>query len=414
MIVYLKDEIPDAELAVLMDKVRQYFGEPTYVDRKQAWQELSDQIGDPDLLSGVEDNPLPASIRVRLKPELLGFAAMEQAAQQVLEFPEVEDVRYGAEYVRRLDRFSGGVRLATWAVGAVVALAMALVLFNTLRLTVMARRHQVEVMLRLGASDRFIATPYVYEAMMHMTLAAVVSLLLVFALQAGGRLPPRRGHVPAVDDVAGVHRWCARRGLGGLRRGALEDPEEHRLVRPSRPARARPSRRPRPRRAGRGVAAGAARRAVGAGQSRGREAPELEMLRRQAQEKRAQAGALKGQETRALGELKRTEKELSGTRRRLRSLRFRSERLDQQLELTRANLQRSAATLQQQRARLAKRLRRMYMEGPARELEFLISTRSFAGLMMRWDFLQMLAEQDRLLWRACAPRRSASRRTSCG
>lgn len=183
MIVYLKDEVSDTELDVLMDKVRQYFGEPTYVDRKQAWKELSDQIGDPDLLSGVEDNPLPASIRVRLKPELLGFAAMEQAAQQVLEFPEVEDVRYGAEYVRRLDRFSNGVRSATWAVGAVVALAIALVLFNTLRLTVVARRQQVEVMLRLGASDRFIATPFVFEALLHMTVAAVVALLLVFALQ---------------------------------------------------------------------------------------------------------------------------------------------------------------------------------------------------------------------------------------
>ena len=183
MIVYVKDEVSDVQLAVLMDKVKQYFGEPTYVDRKQAWQELSDQIGDPELLSGVEDNPLPASIRVRLKPELLGFSAMEQAANQVLEFPEVEDVRYGAEYVRRLDRFSMGIRTATWAVGAMVAIAIALVLFNTLRLTVLARRHQVEVMLRLGASDRFIAMPYVFEAMMHMTMAAVVSLLLVFALQ---------------------------------------------------------------------------------------------------------------------------------------------------------------------------------------------------------------------------------------
>jgi septal ring factor EnvC (AmiA/AmiB activator) len=165
----------------------------------------------------------------------------------------------------------------------------------------------------------------------------------------------------------------------------------------SRPARAR-------HRAGRGLAALAAALllALPAGlwaqdSLEAAKRQELELLRQQAQEKRAQAGALKGQETRALGELKRTEKELSGTRRRLRSLRFRSERLDQQLELTRANLQRSAATLQQQRARLAKRLRRMYMEGPARELEFLISTRSFAGLMMRWDFLQMLAEQDRLL-----------------
>ncbi len=124
---------------------------------------------------------------------------------------------------------------------------------------------------------------------------------------------------------------------------------------------------------------------------------ELEMLTRQAREKRAQAGALKGQETRAMGALRRTERELTGTRRRLRNLRTRSQRLDQQLELTRANLQRSVASLQSQRSRLARRLRRIYMVGPAREMEFLISTRSFAGLMMRWDFLQMVAEQDRLL-----------------
>jgi len=124
---------------------------------------------------------------------------------------------------------------------------------------------------------------------------------------------------------------------------------------------------------------------------------ELEQLRRQAQEKRAQAGALRGQETRALGALKRTEKELSSTRRRLRGLRQRQSRLDQQLEVTRVNLQRSIESLETQRARLARRLRRMYMMGPARELEFLISTNSFAGLMMRWDFLQMVAEQDRML-----------------
>jgi cell division transport system permease protein len=185
MIVYLKDEVSDAQLAELMDKVRQYFGEPTYVTREQAWQDLSQQIGDPDLLSGIEDNPLPASLRVRLKPELLNFAAMEQAAKQVLEFPEVEDVRYGADYVRRLDEFSAGVTTGAWAAGALVGLAIVLVLYNTLRLTVVARRQQVEIMLRLGASDRFIATPYVLEAIIHTVMAAAVALLLVFALQQG-------------------------------------------------------------------------------------------------------------------------------------------------------------------------------------------------------------------------------------
>ena len=124
---------------------------------------------------------------------------------------------------------------------------------------------------------------------------------------------------------------------------------------------------------------------------------ELDAIRRQAQEKRAQAGALKGQETRALGELKRTERQLSSTRKRLRNLRSRGQRLDQQLEMTRANLQRSVESLRSQRQRLTRRMRRMYMIGPARELEFMVSTRSFAGLMMRWDFLQMVAEQDRML-----------------
>ena len=124
---------------------------------------------------------------------------------------------------------------------------------------------------------------------------------------------------------------------------------------------------------------------------------ELEALSQQAKEKRAQAGALKGQETRALGELKRTERELTATRKRLKTLGARRARIDDQLELTRANLERSVATLTSKRQQLAHRLRHIYMEGPARDLEFLVSTKSFAGLMMRWDFLQMVAEQDRLL-----------------
>lgn len=183
MVVYLKDDVSDNDLAALQERIKQLYGEPTYVSRKQAWAEFSEQIGDPDLLSGVEDNPLPASLRVRLKPELLSFAAMEQAAQQVLQFPEVEDVRYGAEYVRRLDDFSAGMRLATLVVGALVVLAIVLVLYNTLRLTVLARRQQVEIMLRLGASDRFIATPYVFEALIQTAMAAVAALLLTFVLQ---------------------------------------------------------------------------------------------------------------------------------------------------------------------------------------------------------------------------------------
>jgi septal ring factor EnvC (AmiA/AmiB activator) len=124
---------------------------------------------------------------------------------------------------------------------------------------------------------------------------------------------------------------------------------------------------------------------------------ELEDIKRQANEKRQAAAALKPRESRALGELRRTERELTLTRRRLSKLQSRQNTLGVQLEVTRANLERSVMSLNAQRARLRRRLRLMYEFGPAREIEYVLSTQSFAQLMTRWDFLTMIAEQDRLL-----------------
>ncbi len=124
---------------------------------------------------------------------------------------------------------------------------------------------------------------------------------------------------------------------------------------------------------------------------------ELDAIQRQAREKREAATRLRGQERTALTRLQRTEKQLTSTRKRLRNLHQHEQRLDQQLEVTQASLRRSIATLDQQRRLLARRLRALYKYGAGRELEFLLSTRSFAQLLARWDYVVMVAEQDRLL-----------------
>ena len=124
---------------------------------------------------------------------------------------------------------------------------------------------------------------------------------------------------------------------------------------------------------------------------------ELEGIRREAAENRAAAKRLKGQESTALVQLRRTERELNVTRKRLRTLQQRQRSLDQRLDVTRADLERSASMFRQQRLKLAQRLRNMYKFGAMRELEFLLSPRSFAQLLARWDFIVMVAEQDRLL-----------------
>lgn len=124
---------------------------------------------------------------------------------------------------------------------------------------------------------------------------------------------------------------------------------------------------------------------------------ELDRIQQQARQHRQTASRLRGQEQKALVQLRRTERELNGARKRLQTLNRQRGSLDHQLEVTRANLDRSISSLSQQRSRLALRLRSLYKYGAGRELEFLLSTQSFAQLLARWDFLVMVAEQDRVL-----------------
>lgn len=183
MVVYLKDDIGDSGVQALQAKITELYGTSTYVSREQAWEEFSQQVGDAELLRAVDTNPLPASLRVKLRPELQNFVSMDASAKQIGGMPGVEAVRFGGEWVRRLDAVDAGARNAALAVGILVALAIVFVIHNTMRLTVLARRQQVEIMMRLGASDRFISAPFLVEALLQTFVASVAALALVFGLQ---------------------------------------------------------------------------------------------------------------------------------------------------------------------------------------------------------------------------------------
>lgn len=183
MVVYLHDDIDEQDRDALIDRLGELYGRTTFVSKDEAWEELQGQVGSAELLEAVGRNPLPASVRIKLRAELLNAPAMEEAAGQIAEFPEVEDVRYGGEWVRRLDELSLGLRRGAWVVGVTVAIAILFVMYNTIRLTVLARRSQVQIMSRLGASDGFIAMPFVIEAVLQATLSAALALGVVFAFQ---------------------------------------------------------------------------------------------------------------------------------------------------------------------------------------------------------------------------------------
>ena len=185
LIVYLKDTAARAEVDSLTARMDAMYGRTTYMSKQEAWDEFARELGSDDLLKAVGENPLPASIRLKLRPEFLNFAAMERIADALAGEPTVEEVRFGGEWVRRLDQFAASLTTINLAVGLAVALGVLLVIANTIRLTVVARRELLRIMALVGAGPGFLNAPLLIEGVLVAVIAAILALGLLAATWSG-------------------------------------------------------------------------------------------------------------------------------------------------------------------------------------------------------------------------------------
>jgi cell division transport system permease protein len=134
-----------------------------------------------DAYRDLQVNPLPASIEVRLKEGYRDATNVERVAQRLRGFGFVEDVRFGRDWVRKLDH----LRNITGLVGLVIGLAFAavavVIIGVTIRLTLLQRAREISVMRLVGATNWFIRGPFLLEGALKGTLGGLLSLLLCYA-----------------------------------------------------------------------------------------------------------------------------------------------------------------------------------------------------------------------------------------
>jgi cell division transport system permease protein len=134
-----------------------------------------------DAYRDLKANPLPASIEVRMKQGFRESASVERVAERVRGFSFVDDVRYGRDWVQRLDQ----LRNVTGLVGLVIGLAFAgvavVIIGVTIRLTILQRAREISIMRLVGATNWFIRGPFLLEGALKGLLGGFLSLLLCFA-----------------------------------------------------------------------------------------------------------------------------------------------------------------------------------------------------------------------------------------
>jgi cell division transport system permease protein len=134
-----------------------------------------------DAYRDLQVNPLPASIEVRMKEGYRDAATVERVADRLRGFGFVDDVRFGKDWVRKLDH----LRNITGLVGLVIGLAFAaiavVIIGVTIRLTLLQRAREIAIMRLVGATNWFIRGPFLLEGALKGALGGVLSLGLCFA-----------------------------------------------------------------------------------------------------------------------------------------------------------------------------------------------------------------------------------------
>jgi cell division transport system permease protein len=133
-----------------------------------------------DVMEELERNPLPASIEMKLKPGFRDADHVSLVAERMRGFGFVDDVRFGRDWVEKLDRLRGLAAAVGIVVGAAFAVVAIIIIGTTIRMAVLQRSREIAIMRLVGATDGFIRRPFLLQGAIKGLLGGIVAIGLSF------------------------------------------------------------------------------------------------------------------------------------------------------------------------------------------------------------------------------------------
>lgn len=183
--VFLKDGASQADVTALRKRIEQNpdVRSVEYISKNEAQQSLNDELK--KAAEVLDSNPLPASYRVTPRdPADVGQIAASlksttASGKTSNVSPAIDEVKNREDETDKILSITGGVRYAMWALAILLVLTSTLLVGNTIRLSIYARRREVEVMRMVGATAWFIRWPFVIEGVFVGAMGGVIAVLLL-------------------------------------------------------------------------------------------------------------------------------------------------------------------------------------------------------------------------------------------
>ena len=190
--VYLRDEATATQIQGFVEKLKavEVVTSVTYVSKEQARSDFETQNkSEYEQLQALaelgEDNPFPASLRIKTKDpnKLEELNAVITSNKNLLD--QSQPTSYSGERKDAIDKIasvSQFLETAGLVAAAVFVVISIMIVFNTIRMAIFNRRDEIEMMKLIGAEKLFIRGPFIVEAAMYGVLAGIVSVILMYGV----------------------------------------------------------------------------------------------------------------------------------------------------------------------------------------------------------------------------------------
>jgi cell division transport system permease protein len=165
-----------------------------YISAEQALAEFRQSSGFGEALEILDQNPLPAVLVIQPAMDLAQAAQLEALRAKLDNLPQVDQTLLDMQWVLRLSAMIDTGKRAVFILGALLFVAILLVIGNTIRLTIFNKRQEIIVTKLIGATNQFIRRPFLYTGFWYGLFGAFMAWLLVVVLMGLLKGP--------IDDLA--------------------------------------------------------------------------------------------------------------------------------------------------------------------------------------------------------------------
>jgi len=182
--VLLKDDVAEDDAALFEKTVQEKVpGVKTtrLVTREEGVEEMAEMLGR-DFLSVFEEAPVPVSIDLTLHSAYVSKDSLGMVENSLMKYPQVDEVVYHTSLVDALNQNLGKISAALGVLILLLLFISIVLMAGTVRLSVFSRRFTIHTMQLVGATRRFIRTPFVWQGALQGLVAGILAIGMIVGL----------------------------------------------------------------------------------------------------------------------------------------------------------------------------------------------------------------------------------------